>query len=343
MSLQTDLLFIHTLSPRLEKFHRKHDYLFNCRCPLCGDSKKNKTKMRGYLYRKNNEMFYRCYNCGISTTLGNLIKQLDDGLHREYVLERYKSGESSVHHFTEKTLKITTPKFEKMEKSISYDNAIRCDRLPTGHFCIDYLTKRQIPIDKYSLLYYTDNYKKFVDEVYPTHGKNITEDKRLVIPFYDSYDTLIAVSGRALETSDNKLRYVTIRTNESENKLIYGLDRIILSQKVLIVEGPIDSLFLNNCLASGDANLALTAKSIKAKEIVLVPDNEPRNKEILSLMKGAIRDGHKIVIWPDTMAGKDINEFVMNGMTPTEVQSIINQNTFSGIQAQLKFNLWKRI
>ena len=298
--------------------------------------------MRGYFYRKGDEMFYICHNCAASMGMANFISLLDGMLHSEYLLDRYKTGERRPRKTTQKTVQVKSAKFEKMEKSISYENATRCDRLPEGHFCIDYLTKRQIPVDKYNLLYYTDNYKKFVDEVYPTHGKIITEDKRLVIPMYDEYNSLISVSGRALETSDNKLRYVVVRTNEDKNKLIYGCDRIILSEKVLIVEGQLDSLFLNNCLASGDANLALTAKSIKAKDIVLVPDCEPRNKEILSLMRSAIKDGHKIVIWPDTMVGKDINEFIMNGITPAEVQSIINQNTFSGIQAQLKFNMWKR-
>ena len=343
MSLQIDLKYIHLLRSRFEKFQRKHDYLFNCRCPLCGDSKKNKSKMRGYFYRKGDEMFYRCHNCAASMGMANFVSLLDGMLHKEYLLDRYKTGERKVRSTVQKTVQVKSARFEKMEKSVSYENATRCDRLPAGHFCIDYLTKRQIPVDKYSLLYYTDNYKKFVDEIYPTHGKILTEDKRLVIPMYDEYNALISVSGRALETSDNKLRYVVVRTNEDKNKLIYGLDRIILSEKVLLVEGQLDSLFLNNCLASGDANLALTANSVKAKDIVLVFDNEPRNKEILSLMKGAIKDGCKIVIWPNTMVGKDINEFVMNGMTPTEVQSIINLNTFTGIQAQLKFNMWKRV
>jgi hypothetical protein len=343
MSLQVDLKFIHLISPRFEKFVRKHDYLFNCRCPLCGDSHKNKSKMRGYLFRKGNDMFYMCHNCGASVGLGNFIKQLDPGLFREYIMERYKEGEAGVKQFGQQTFNIPSPRFDKVSKELSYENAERCDKLPEGHFCLDYLKRRQLPIEKYKLLWYTDNYKKFVDEVYPKHGKKISEDKRLVIPYYDEYNVLLAVSGRALETSEEKLRYVTVRTNNSENKLVYGCDRIILSQKVLLVEGPIDSLFLNNSLASGDANLALTAKSIEAKDIVLVFDNEPRNKDIVKMMDSAIKAGHKIVIWPQTMPGKDINEFVMNGISVDQIDSIISSNTFSSIQAQLKFNMWKKL
>lgn len=342
MSLHIDLKYTHLLTPRFEKFTRKHDYLFNVRCPLCGDSKKNRSKMRGYIYRKGNDLFYRCHNCSAGCSLGNLIKQLDGNLFKEYMMDRYKSGEDNRSVQTKNVIVIESPKFDKVEKK-SFDNAERCDYLPESHFCKQYLIKRKIPESAYSKLYYTDNYKKLCDEVNPNHGKTITEDKRLVIPFYDSYNEIIGLSGRALETSDYKLRYVTIRTDNKENKLIYGLDRIILSKKVLLVEGPIDSLFLNNCLASGDSNLALTRENIDAKDVVLIFDNEPRNKEIVKLIDKAIKLGNQIVVWPDTMIGKDINEFVMNGLSTSEIEDIISSNTFSGIKAQLKFNMWKKV
>jgi hypothetical protein len=102
-------------------------------------------------------------------------------------------------------------------------------------------------------------------------------------------------------------------------------------------------LFLNNCLASGDANLALTSKEVSADEIVLVFDNEPRNKEIVNMMQQAIKQDHIIVIWPSDIEGKDINEMVMNGISPDEIQEIISSNSFNGLRAQLKFNMWKKI
>jgi hypothetical protein len=347
MSLQVDLKFIHLLSPRFEKFVRKHDYLFNCRCPLCGDSQKNKSKMRGYLFRKGNEMFYRCHNCGASLGLGNFIKQLDIGLFREYLLERYKNGETGNKQFKEKTFNIPSPKFDKVDDVLIYENAERCDKLSEGHFCLEYLKSRNIPLDKYKLLWYTDNYKKFADEIYPEHEKIISEDKRLIIPFFDKYNSLIAISGRALEFTKERLRYVTVRTNNSDDKLIYGSDRIILSQKIYIVEGPIDSLFLNNSLASGDSNLALVAKQliesgVPKDQIVLVPDREPRNKEIVNLINKFIQDGYNICLLPNTLKGKDINEHILNGFSPEDVHKIIDKNTFSGLKLKMEFVQWKK-
>ena len=121
------------------------------------------------------------------------------------------------------------------------------------------------------------------------------------------------------------------------------MDRVNTNETVRIVEGPIDSLFLQNCVAAGDANLSLVAKSISSGKKVLIFDNEPRNKDIVRMMQDAIKLGHDIVIWPDTIEQKDINEMIMSGRTKDEIESIISSNTFSGLQAQTKFVFWKKV
>jgi len=342
MSLSIDLKYALFLSPRFEKFQRKSDYLFNVRCPLCGDSRKNKNKMRGYIYRKDNDLFYKCHNCGAGMSIGNLIKQMDGSIYKEYTLERYKSGEINGANTRSQIFKIPSPRFGKIELP-TFETAERCDSLSDKHFCKIYLTRRQIPTACHSKLYFTANYKKFCDEVYPSHDKDITPDARLIIPFFDEYNNLIAVSGRALVTSDERLRYVTVRTNESEDKLIYGMDRIDLTQPVKIVEGPIDSLFLKNCVASGDSSLAITSKNINANKKILIFDNEPRNREIISLMEKAIKSMNYVVIWPDEIKQKDINEMVMARISTDEIETIISNNTFYGLEAITKFVFWKKI
>lgn len=344
MSLIIDLKYTNLISFRFERFQRKHDYLFACRCPLCGDSKKNKYKMRGYIYRKNNDLFYKCHNCGAGMSIGNLIKQLDGALYKEYLMERYKSGEQGLgSNYKSPTFNVPQPRFGKLDDNVHYENAERCDKLPENHFCIQYLKSRKFPKQFFNKLYYTDNYKLFCDEVNKNHGKSITADKRLVIPFYDEYNSLIAVSGRALENSDEKLRYVTIRTNDSDDKLIFGKERLNLTEKILVVEGPLDSFFLNNCIASGDSNLVLAAKSITSSNITLVYDNEPRNKEIIKLMQSAIKSNYNVVIWPSNIGQKDINEMIVSGMNQEEIENIISKNTFNGLEAQTKFIFWKKI
>jgi hypothetical protein len=114
-------------------------------------------------------------------------------------------------------------------------------------------------------------------------------------------------------------------------------------EPVRIVEGPIDSLFVKNCVASGDSSLTTVADNISAGKKVLIFDNEPRNKEIVKLMQESIKSNHHIVIWPNIIEAKDINEMVMSGISPAEIESIISSNTFSGLEAQTKFVFWKKV
>ena len=343
MTISTDSKYIKLVSSRLRNFKQKDSYLWNFSCPICGDSQKNKSKARGYVYQKGNGLFYRCHNCSVGTNLGNLIKNLDDSLYKEYVMENYKSGETGVQNRPVSFIDIPPPRFGKLQKETSFTEAEVCSKLPEGHFCLTYLQNRMVPKESYNRLFFTQHYKRFLDALIPDHGKKVVDDARLVIPFYDEYNDLIGVSGRALETSDNKLRYVTLKIKEDTDKMVFGLDRVDLSKPVRIVEGPLDSMFLSNCLASGDSSLHQSVKNIKANNITLIYDNEPRNKEITKLMQEAIALGHNVVIWPDTVEGKDINEMVMNGLSPDEIEDIISNNTFKGIKAQTEFIFWKKV
>lgn len=343
MSIITDSKYVRLVSSRLRNFKQKNTNLFNASCCFCGDSQKNKSKARMYIFENKGGLFVKCHNCGVSTNVGNLIKQVDGSLYKEYVLERYKTGETNNSRSANTILNITPPRFDKIAKQKIFEHGEWLNRLPSGHFCLKYATNRKIPLNFYDKLLFTPHYNQFVTTLIPNHNKQILDDARLVIPFYNEYNDLIAVSGRALETSDKTLRYVTIRTNESDSKLVYGLERINLNESVKIVEGPIDSLFLKNCVASGDANLVLTAKNISADKKILIFDNENRNKEICKMMQDAIRLDQDVVIWPDNLDGKDINEMIMNGISPDEIESIISSNTFKSLRAQLRFNAWKKI
>jgi transcription elongation factor Elf1 len=341
--LSIDSKYIRLVAFRLRNFKQKKDYLWNFSCPVCGDSQKNKLKARGYVFQKNTDLFYTCHNCGIGLSLGNLIKHIDPSLHKEYVLERYKSGKTNNFSTANNFFEIAPPKFDRLDKQKVFEHGQWLSELPEGHFCLNYVERRKIPKNLYNSLVFTNKYRQFVNALIPDHGKQLLDDARLVIPYYNEYNELIAVSGRALETSDKTLRYVTIKTNDSKQKLMYGLDRINFNETVKIVEGPIDSLFLKNTIASGDANLTLCAKEINSIKKILIFDNEPRNKEIVKLMQDAIRSDHNVVIWPNTIKGKDINEMIINGLSNDEIENIISNNTFKGLEAQTKFVFWKKV
>ena len=130
MSLYIDSKFLRLISSRLRNFKQKKDYLWNFSCPFCGDSAKNKTKARGYVFQKGSNLIYNCHNCGKGTSAGLLIKHVDPSLHKEYTLERYKAGESGVSNYKKPSFDIPTPKFAKAKKENNFTNAEWCDKLP---------------------------------------------------------------------------------------------------------------------------------------------------------------------------------------------------------------------
>lgn len=347
MPLHIDLKYTNLLSPYFERFTRKSDYLFNVRCPLCGDSETKKTKMRGYIYRKQQRLSYKCHNCHEGLWLGALIKKLAPELYKEYLLETFKENNPTAHRmhrlltepgFFDKPTTVTeSMRFGLVDQEI-FQHAEKISDLPEAHYCRQYVKDRRIPQKFWSKLYYVQSYPKFLLEIAPNHDKKIKDEPRLVIPFYDPFGALLAVSGRALD--DSPLRYITIKVDQQANKLIFGLDRVDQSQVVYITEGPIDSLFLQNAVASGDANLILTAQQLSAAQIVLVFDNEPRSHEICRQMEKAIKVGLTVVIWPEWIKEKDINAMVLSGHF---VMQIIKDCAYSGLTALTHLTQWKKL
>ena len=337
MSVFIDRAFLLRVSPKLQKFTQKKSDLYNFRCPLCGDSQKNKTKCRGYVYRKSNDYFFMCHNCGASTTFYNFLEKVDQSLVKEYALERYKQGETGNNNYTKpkfEEFKTPSPVFQKNLELPSIES------LPKTHFAKTYVMSRKIPKECFNRLYYAEDFKDFVESLGLEQDGLIGGDKRLVIPFYDQDKNLIAFQGRAL--GESKLRYITIKIDETKNKL-FGLDRINQEKMIYVVEGPIDSLFIDNAVATADSHLEGASNVLEKNNITLIFDNEPRNKEICNQIDKAIDNHFNVVIWPPFIDSKDINDMILDGFSPDEIQDIISKNTFVNLRAKAEFVNWKKV
>jgi len=336
MSVFIDRAFLLRISPKLQRFIQKKDDLYNFRCPLCGDSQKNKTKSRGYVYRKKNDYFYMCHNCGASTSFYNFLDKVDPTLIKEYALERYKNGDNnkSDHKTPEfEEFKTEKPTFKKSLELPSIDS------LPEAHFAKVYVQQRWIPKDFLPQLYYAEDFAAFIQSL-GIEKELHKEDKRLVIPFYDKEKNLIAIQGRAL--GESKLRYITIKLHEDNHKF-FGLDRIDEDKMIYVVEGPIDSMFLDNAVATADSNLESITSIYDKSKVTLIFDNEPRNKEIVKKIDEAIEKHYNVVIWPEMIESKDINDMVREGFSPDEIQDIISKYTFVNLRAKAELVNWKKV
>ena len=318
-----DVKYINLISSRFQKFKKVKHNLYNFRCPICGDSQKNKNKARGYLYQVKNNTNFKCHNCGLNISFNNFLKQIDTTIHKQYVFEKFKEGHSGKNFTVEKPeFKFEIPKFNPK---------LDLPKASTNLAAKKYLESRKLNSDNY---YYTEKFKEWTNSLRPTFDSTDKDEPRIIIPlFYQN--KLVGFQGRALGLS--KVKYITIMLDDDAPK-IYGLDKVQKDKTIYITEGPIDSTFIRNAIALCGADGDVSQFGIS--DFVWIYDNEPRNAEIHNRITKVIDRGEKIVIWPNSIKEKDINEMVLSGLN---VQSVIESNTYSGLEAKLKFTTWKKI
>ena len=319
-----DSKYVGLVSSRLQKFKRVKADLYNFRCPICGDSQKNKNKTRGYIYSVKNNTNFKCHNCGASMSLNNFIKELDPMLHKQYTMEKFKEGH------TGKNFVVEQPKFEFVKPVFKRNlNLPKASEVPIAS---EYLTKRKLNPEKF---YFADKFKEWTNTqkvMFDTIGG---DECRIIIPMYNENKNLIGFQGRSLVP--NLVKYITVMLDEDAPK-IYGLDQVDSSKPIYIVEGPFDSTFIQNAVAmcGSDVNIG----SFGWSNYIYVFDNEPRNREIVNRISKTIDRGDKVVIWSTSIEQKDINDMVLAGLN---VQSVVESNTYSGLEAKIKFNNWKKV
>ena len=336
MSMITDSKFLGLLSPKLERFKQVRDHLWNFRCPICGDSRRNRSKARGYVYKKKSDLFFKCHNCGSGLSIGNFIKEVDPSLHKHYVMERYKAGETGKRKSKEPEFKFEPPKFKPKKTTIHLPSI---GSLPKEHYARVYYEAREIPNHFMDKIFYAEDFKKWAQSVCQVdYSTLMNREPRLVIPFFDRDNKLIGAQGRALRES--KIRYVTVKVHENAPK-VFGLERWNPENHTYLVEGPIDSLFLPNCLAMAGADMRDNDFLNKTKTTIVF-DNEPRNYEVWSKMEVLLHKGWKVVVWPESIACKDINDMVLASIKEARLVEIINKNTYSGQRGEWEARRWNR-
>ena len=326
-----DQKYLLLVSSQLKQFKKKSDGLYNFRCPYCGDSKKSQTKARGFIFRKENSMIYKCHNCGVGASFKNFLRQVDSKIYNEYILERYKKKEVEPD-----ITQFRKPRFLLGDSPLK--SLIKVSTLEHNHPVKKFLENRQIPSHSHHELFLAPKFFEWVNTLVPNKFPSLDGDHpRLVIPFFDERDKMFAFQGRAFGKENPK--YITIVLDSARDK-IYGLNKVDWNKKVFVVEGPIDSLFLDNCIATAQSDLRI---SYKKQNVVLIPDNEPRNKEIVKQIEKFIDEHYSVVLWPEYVKEKDINDMILSGRTKTEIQKIINENVYSGIKAKTQFVFWKKV
>jgi hypothetical protein len=320
-----DSKYIGLVSSRLQKFKRVKPNLFNFRCPICGDSQKHKNKARGYFYQVKTNTNFKCHNCGASSSFNNFLKQIDATLHKQYTMEKFKEGFAGGKNFVvdEPKLEFKKPVFRKKL------DLPKATEVPIAK---EYLEKRKLDPSKF---YFAHKFKEWANTQKQTFDTIGRDESRIIIPLHDTEKNLIGFQGRSL--GPNSVKYITVMINEDAPK-IYGLDKVDNEKPIYIIEGPFDATLVQNGVAMCGSDLDI--RSFGWSNCIYVYDNEPRNREIVNRIDKTINGGYKVVIWPTSIVEKDINDMVLGGH---KIMSVLESNTYSGLQAKVKFNNWKKI
>ena len=338
--LWLDHKYINLMSSRLERFSRVNANTYKFRCPICGDSQKDTRKTRGYVYMRKGTLKFFCHNCNASMGLPWFIKTQDPALYAEYLKDRMLENghRNETQEFVDKMKK---PVFVK---TTGLKDLKKVSQLKPDHPVKLYIQNRLIPADTQHKLFLVSKFKEWVNTMLPDKfdEESLKSDEpRLIIPFLDENKNLFGFQGRSFKKDG--VRYITIILDDEKPK-IFGLDTMDPNKDIYVVEGPIDSLFLPNGIASagGDLITPLQFLDVQNTQFVVVYDNEPRNKHTVKHIEKAIDSGYRVCIWPTSIQHKDINDMVLAGYTPEQVKGIIDECTYSGPTAKLHFALWRK-
>lgn len=360
-----DIQYANLSASRTERFALKSAKPFraNFRCPFCLDSKKSKTIARGWLQESNDKIGFHCFNCGKSASLSSFLKELDPSLYNEYITSRFvaRGGKkerskslsnnyrpSGVHGSSGNSVILSYKKEMESDIYVAEDEHLqkirKISELSEDHPARKYVAEdRLIPSKHFDKLYYVGKFKKWVNSIIDNKfpDSSLSRDEpRLVIPFREPNGKMFGFTGRSFDPDPDTLRYISIMIDGDKDKF-YGLDNVDFTKQYFVLEGGIDSLFIDNAcaMAGSDGNFS----SLKNKEnCVVVYDNEPRNIEIHKKIARTIDDGYSVVIWPKSIEFKDVNEMVQMGYGVEEINDILKSRIFSGMEAAIELNKWKQ-
>lgn len=333
-----DQAYIGRVSLRLDQFKQKSPGRYNFRCPICGDSAKNKYKSRAWFFSTDNKTRFHCFNddtCG--SDFGFFLKRQDPALYSEWALEKFReygNGKRQTSVAEEKPVR------HAGDPELVHDLPTIAS-LPKDHFARAYIEDRQLPTHWLEKLYFCDSWKELTNQFEPETYKTIkSEEARIVIPAYNEKRELICFQGRSLDPEVEEKKYLTVKVQDCLK--LWGMDRAKKDQPLFLLEGAFDAMFLAN--ATGIFGGSVNPGELPAGyDWIFVLDNEPRNVSVLRRYQQLIDRKARFVNWRNwKYPWKDVNLCVQNGVKAREIQRYFESNIVTGLQAQLEFNLWKK-
>ena len=319
-----DIQLRHVMNAHFRPFIEKPNY-YQFRCNICGDSKRSKYKKRAYIVKyRDRPWVFKCHNgqCQTYMRATEWLKQYFPSYHRQYVQEAFRNKDNPAH-------KWEPPKETKDDKE---------ERAATKSF-VPILRGKGAVFEKAKDLCRSRNIPEAV-----WHKWFVATDgpyaNRLIIPFYeDKTGRIHYYQGRALlETMD--LKYLSRKAHELES--IYNYYNVDSTRPVTVLEGPIDSIFVEN-------SVAVTGLKVNDIRLNRFPDRRylvDYDESGREMSKKLLKKGRKVFVWRKFLAANaivpspnkkiDVNDVILmlNRTEPFSVEELdpfFTSSPFDGI------------
>ena len=314
--------------------YNKYNKSYNGCCPICKEGNSWGKKKRFY-YIPDKELAY-CHNCGYSKKALTFITEVTNKSLHEIINE--------VKEFDIEILPIEEPKEVKkvIDKSLPEDCINLSDISQIEYYKDNAVVKTALQLIKDRKLDKGINKPK----TFYLSLKDVVHKNRLILPFYDENDDIIFYQSRGLTKKDLFERPKYLSKVGAERSL-YGMQNINSNlDNVFIFEGPIDSYFVENGLATcgiterSDKMFTSLQKEqinkLNLYEKVYVLDNQYCDKAALSKSIILADNNEKVFIWPKELKRfKDFNDICVAGNKDKIKPEFILKNTHSGLKAKL--------
>lgn len=344
MSLSLDSKYLSEISIYLPLFKwQRSGQVAACRCIICGDSKKDQTKTRGFFYPDEDRscLRYKCHNCGASMKFSFFLKSNFNETYRDYCLERFRDRHKRTPKIKE-PVKVIEPSQEPVQEGPKKAHWIYVSFLEDTHPAKQYCVSRGLSEKHMRRIVYSDCFQRWAFDNLGELDSIPPKGPRLIFPFIDENGECYGAQGRVFTDTDKSSRFKSAMKKGSKRGKIFGLETVNKTLPVIVVEGVIDSILLPNCIAICGGDINKEFKNLSDTVIVAL-DNEPRSKDTINRTEKAIDMGFRVVIWPLDSRLKDINDMIKSGMTVRDILKIIAENSFSGLKAKAKLTFWKKI
>ena len=293
-SIDDDILERHVrmvLNSNFPDVFETSDY-YNIKCNVCGDSDKDIYKKRGFILKNKDPWVYYCHNCQESTTVVKWMKEHYTVNYKNLMIDvmknkrddpRYDDQEYGFHR------KKTSSERDERDDTKGFKSLLKFAD------CVEYCENRKIPKEVYSKWYYC------VTGIY--YG-------RIIIPFRNDKGKIYFYQARSFNNK-NGVKYLS---RFGDNLSIYNYYNIDHDDYVPVLEGPIDSEFVDNSIAVTGLKLkSEELNGIKKTRIILYNDKSGYKEAVKLLKKRKWVFNWKKFLkdYPCDGIVKDVNDFIL--------------------------------